>query len=93
LVRSFGVKIAGDPVLLFDSQIPWQLGFSMSCLIVTIGLALISWHLYEKHFLKLKTHFIPVQNTMKTQASGLVSGRMAFFESPKWVRLRWRKKG
>lgn len=42
---------------LFGSQLPGQLLFYPLAIAVTLGAAILSWHLYEKHFLKLKRYF------------------------------------
>jgi peptidoglycan/LPS O-acetylase OafA/YrhL len=42
---------------LLRSQLPGQLGFFLVATSVSVGLALLSWHWYEKHFLKLKERF------------------------------------
>jgi peptidoglycan/LPS O-acetylase OafA/YrhL len=46
-----------DPPLIFGSQIP---AASAICIVlsgVTVGIAVLSWKLYERHFLSLKRHF------------------------------------
>jgi peptidoglycan/LPS O-acetylase OafA/YrhL len=42
---------------LMHSQLPGQLVFSLVATSISVGLALLSWHLYEKQFLKLKDRF------------------------------------
>ena len=61
LVRSISVRVFGDPILINNSQILWQIFFTTFCILLTTGIALLSWHLYEKHFLKLKIYFTPHQ--------------------------------
>ena len=39
------------------TRIPAAIVFTLSALAATTFLAFASWHLYEKHFLKLKTRF------------------------------------
>jgi peptidoglycan/LPS O-acetylase OafA/YrhL len=39
------------------SQLPEQVGFGLLMTGTTLAAALVSWHLYEKHFLKLKKYF------------------------------------
>jgi peptidoglycan/LPS O-acetylase OafA/YrhL len=39
------------------SEIPGQLVFYFIATAAALALALLSWHLFEKHFLRLKTHF------------------------------------
>jgi peptidoglycan/LPS O-acetylase OafA/YrhL len=41
---------------LFGSQIPGQLLFYVAATLLTLAAALASWHLFEKHFLKLKRY-------------------------------------
>ncbi len=38
----------------FGSRLPGQLLFFAGCSILSLGAAWLSWHLYEKHFLKLR---------------------------------------
>ncbi len=47
-------KVFGKPKIFFNSEIPWQICFFSCCLVVTIIISQLSWHLYEKHFLRLK---------------------------------------
>ena len=44
--------------------------FSLAAMKITIstGLALFSWHFYEKQFLNLKQHFHPARVKLKTAA-------------------------
>ena len=42
---------------LFGSHVPAQLLFFLMAGLITVGLAWLSWHLFEKHFLKLKELF------------------------------------
>jgi peptidoglycan/LPS O-acetylase OafA/YrhL len=41
---------------LFGSQIPGQLLFYVAATLLTLPVAMASWHLFEKHFLKLKRY-------------------------------------
>lgn len=41
----------------FRSQTLGGLVLGLVVIVISIGLAMASWHLYEKHFLKLKRHF------------------------------------
>ena len=42
---------------LFGSRIPGQILFYLIATALTFSVASLSWHFYEKHFLKLKRHF------------------------------------
>jgi len=42
---------------LMGSQLPGQLLFYVFALAISLAAAMLSWHLYEKHFLKLKRFF------------------------------------
>lgn len=48
--NTFPWRIAG-------SSIPGQVAFTLVVLAVSTAMALLSWHLFEKHFLKLKKYF------------------------------------
>jgi peptidoglycan/LPS O-acetylase OafA/YrhL len=43
--------------IVFGSQLPGQLLFSLLVISLTFFAAALSWHLYEKHFLRLKRFF------------------------------------
>jgi len=49
----FGIRVP----MLGESQLPASLVMLAMGLAITTVLALVSWHLYEKHFLKLKRFF------------------------------------
>lgn len=57
LVFALGSRAFGDPVVIFGTQLIWQLGFTLACLSVTVIGALVSWHVMEKRFLQLKDRF------------------------------------
>ncbi|WP_454723974.1 MULTISPECIES: acyltransferase family protein [Cupriavidus] len=61
IVRVVAAKAFGEPRLLFGSQIPWQLAFSGVCLGASVAVALLSWHLLEKRFLRLKDVLFPMR--------------------------------
>jgi peptidoglycan/LPS O-acetylase OafA/YrhL len=56
-LRQIVLKVAGQPTLLFGSQIPWQLFIIILTLVISILVSLCSWHLCEKWFLHLKHKF------------------------------------
>ncbi|WP_179415834.1 acyltransferase family protein [Mucilaginibacter sp. E4BP6] len=56
-VRFALAKVMGRPKLFYNSEILWQLFFFALCFLLSIIIAQLSWHLYEKHFLKLKDRF------------------------------------
>ena len=45
------------PRVLWGSQLPGAFAALLTVVVVATGLAMLSWHLYEKQFLKLKSHF------------------------------------
>ncbi|HEU4643633.1 MAG TPA: acyltransferase [Gemmatimonadaceae bacterium] len=47
----------GDPPVLWGSHVPATLALALLCGGITYLCALASWHLYEKHFLRLKRYF------------------------------------
>jgi peptidoglycan/LPS O-acetylase OafA/YrhL len=47
--------------------LPGQIIFAAICFPAFFGAALLSWHLFEKHFLKLK-RFVPMGNAAGTTA-------------------------
>jgi peptidoglycan/LPS O-acetylase OafA/YrhL len=57
LVFAIGSRAFGDPVVIFGTQLIWQLGFTLACLSATLIGALVSWHVMEKRFLQLKDRF------------------------------------
>jgi peptidoglycan/LPS O-acetylase OafA/YrhL len=57
LVRVWLGPRAGLPPIAGGSQLPAQIALYLGGIGVSVVLALASWHLYEKHFLKLKVLF------------------------------------
>lgn len=55
-VRDRVLKPASMPVI-FGSSLPSQLAFDLAGILITLGAAFLSWHAYEKWFLRLKRHF------------------------------------
>jgi peptidoglycan/LPS O-acetylase OafA/YrhL len=51
--------------VVLGSRVPAQLGFFVIATIITLALAWLSWHLFEKHFLKLKDLF-PMTSAAKS---------------------------
>ena len=46
-----------DPPLIFGSQIPAATAICIALSAITVAIAVLSWNLYERHFLSLKRHF------------------------------------
>lgn len=57
MIRAVMVRLVGDPIVIAESQLIWQLGFIVLCGGISIAVALLSWHLMEKRFLELKERF------------------------------------
>jgi peptidoglycan/LPS O-acetylase OafA/YrhL len=64
LIRKSGFRVANLPTFL-GSQLPVELLYIAVATGLSLGLALLSWHLYEAQFLKLKALF-PYQSNVKT---------------------------
>ncbi|WP_018343026.1 acyltransferase family protein [Cytophaga aurantiaca] len=58
LVRQFMLKIVGEPKVIFGLQTFWSIGFIILNISITVVVALISWNLFEKWFLKFKDKII-----------------------------------
>jgi len=54
LVRQVLMRFMGNPKVIMGTQVPWELMFILIGCLVSVGVALLSWNLYEKWFLKLK---------------------------------------
>jgi peptidoglycan/LPS O-acetylase OafA/YrhL len=58
IFRKIGFDPGGsDPTLVWGSVLPRQLLYLILALGISYALAFLSWHLYEKHFLRLKVLF------------------------------------
>jgi peptidoglycan/LPS O-acetylase OafA/YrhL len=55
---------------VWNSQLPEQLCFCLLMTAVTLTAALVSWHFYEKHFLKLKKYFPTGREPVSTDERG-----------------------
>ncbi len=54
LVRNGMLRLLGTPKLIGGNQLLWNLAFIVFCGVVSVVVALASWNLFEKWFLKLK---------------------------------------
>ena len=55
-LNRFGFGVQSFPRIA-DSEIPGAIAFTVICMTGSLLIALLSWNLYEKHFLKLKRFF------------------------------------
>lgn len=69
------------PRVLWGSQLPAAFGALLTVAVVATGLAMLSWHLYEKQFLKLKARF-PYERTLAGQPGSAALGGPAISEEP-----------
>lgn len=67
LVRAY-VYDLDDFHMLFGSRLPGQVIFYVICFSLSLLAAFLSWHLLEKHFLKLKVYF-PSRKRLTTAAA------------------------
>jgi len=58
LIRQFIMKVIGSPKLILGSEIIWEIGVMIICTIASLIVALLSWNLFEKWFLKSKDFFL-----------------------------------
>ncbi|MHA4894191.1 acyltransferase family protein [Pedobacter sp. PWIIR3] len=58
LLRQLVMKVIGEPKVIFGSQIIWEIGVLIVCTAISLIVALLSWNLFEKWFLKSKDFFL-----------------------------------
>lgn len=66
----------GKYFTVFGSPLPGQILFHVLSLTLSLAVAWLSWHLYEKHFLKLKKYFTgtrPAGVVAETRTPGIVA--------------------
>jgi peptidoglycan/LPS O-acetylase OafA/YrhL len=56
-------------IVLMRSVLPWQMLYLLTAISLSLLCAFLSWHLYEKHFLRLKA-FFPVTKSSLVELSG-----------------------
>jgi peptidoglycan/LPS O-acetylase OafA/YrhL len=57
IVRAAALAVIPAPFLLWQSQLAWQLTFMIVAGAASVTVAVLSWHLYERHWLALKRYF------------------------------------
>lgn len=62
---------------LLGSQLPALLLYIMLAILVCVGLALLSWHVYEKQFLKLKRFFPYPSNPRNGSMTPVLQGQLS----------------
>jgi peptidoglycan/LPS O-acetylase OafA/YrhL len=56
VLQRMGLSILGFPRIA-GSSVPGAIAFTAIAISISLVIALLSWHLYEKHFLRLKRFF------------------------------------
>jgi peptidoglycan/LPS O-acetylase OafA/YrhL len=56
VMQRMGLTVLGFPRVA-GSSIPGAVAFTLIAMTISLSIALLSWHLYEKHFLRLKRFF------------------------------------
>jgi len=57
LVRQICFKFFLSPFMVWGSYFVWYFLFIMLCLLISIVVSIISWHAYEKWFMKIKSRY------------------------------------
>lgn len=55
-LRGLILRLVPKPIPILGTELLWQAGFILIAFFVSLACAELSWHLYEKHWLKLKRH-------------------------------------
>jgi peptidoglycan/LPS O-acetylase OafA/YrhL len=72
LFEKIGFNPGAGPVIA-GSMLPWQMVYLAASISASFAVAYLSWHLYEKHFLRLKVFFPTPKITRPPSASTLSS--------------------